>query len=286
MALVSVADDEPPVKIVDEIRAAPVEMRGRSSTCRPPERAATTRPRRPGGRQSFMARMKPVFFSSAGEIRIEHQARERHDDPRPRPERVVGYAEPHGRQKGMTLVTRRHHLLRHIAAPAGLGTRIPRRPPLYRHVRENRAERYRQDSLRRIAARPGPCRGKRKKRSREAPPSSPLSRRRRACRARARHGTIHPVMAMMNWKKSVTATPTARRPRNRRPPGASQAITAKRMYTSSTEKITPRISASATFTQPMMTQFMRHAEINRLESPQKGPGPARITDFDEFRRRS
>ena len=65
--------------------------------------------------------------------RIHDQRRERDDDPRPGPKRVVSDVEPERRFHRVALVLRGEHALSDVASATRLGARVPRAPPLDRN---------------------------------------------------------------------------------------------------------------------------------------------------------
>ena len=68
---------------------------------------------------------------TSSSVREDQQGRQRHQDPRPRPQRVVRDVEPQRGAEGVALVARREHALGDVAAAAGLRAGIPGRPPLH-----------------------------------------------------------------------------------------------------------------------------------------------------------
>ena len=152
VGLVRVGPHEAPPEVVDEVRDAPVQLRGH----RAHERRQEGRKEEPeqAGRQHVLHHQDEPGARLV-EVRVQHQCGQRHDDPGPGAQAEVGNRVPERGEEGVRLVLRAHHALRDVTAAARLGPWIPAGPPLHPGVRRKgqRRERKGRRPLRRPADR-------------------------------------------------------------------------------------------------------------------------------------
>ena len=76
------------------------------------------------------------------QLGVDKDGAERHENPRPRPQHVVRDVEEEHRAERILFRLRRQHPLRDVTAAAGLGSRIPDRPPLHGHRHDEHGHRH------------------------------------------------------------------------------------------------------------------------------------------------
>ena len=140
MLLAEARTQEAAIEVVDEVATSPSSGASRSWSGR---RRASPRPRDRGTRRAGRRIIAGYAMSwprsrgstregarDVGELRVDDRRRERDDDPRPGPQRVVHHVEQERADDGVLLGLRREHALGDVAAAARLGARVPHRPPL------------------------------------------------------------------------------------------------------------------------------------------------------------
>jgi len=124
-----------PVQVVYDVGTPPVQVRRDGGHVRGQERG-DEKAQQPG--RKVVTHGKHVALAGDRYVRVEDKRGQRHDDPGPGPQRVVRNCKPERGQHRVALVARRHHPLGHVSAASRLVPRVPGRPPLYGHVRQER----------------------------------------------------------------------------------------------------------------------------------------------------
>ena len=151
MPLLPARPDEAAVEVMHQVGGAPIEMRGHRRDVRG-EQAGHHEPEQPARQEPQHRRIRHVVADErrvdvgerpldVGELRVDDHGAERHDDPRPGPERVMRRVEEKGASHRILLALGREHPLGDVAPPSRLGAGIPDRPPLDRERDHEQRER-------------------------------------------------------------------------------------------------------------------------------------------------
>ena len=138
MLLRAIPLHEPAIEICDQIRRSPVQLRGHRGHERGHESREYYSPQRVRHVLRDYSHIRGLRVRKAG---IQNNHRECRENPRPRTHRVVRDVEPQHRKQTVAFVARAENPLRDVAAATGLGSRIPKRPPLHSEI--NREGDYR-----------------------------------------------------------------------------------------------------------------------------------------------